>query len=418
MAFIAGDITHKETDYNTTDLDSYITGSVSYTADRLYVLCIGGRNSVGVNAIPDTVTTSNITWTSQESLPSDVVTLGITLYTGVPSLSSSQTTQIDFPTAQEGCQWSIFEINNANTSSPKVQSTSEVQTGTSYSLTLGAITTGNIAISCFSTDGFRAFTAGTNEVEIAQDGYIHSQYNLAEDATLDCTINSSITGIGVAIEIAFSSDVEADFISSGNNLYEPAVKLDQTLSADYISTGNNLYEPSVELEGGLSVDYISTGNNLYEPTLLQSEQANSWRNAVWFKSPTYGSGWWGEVTVATADFIDNTTQLYNPTLGGSITTDIDFISNVEALYEPTLSLDDVIACPHISSTAQLYEPGVSAFQQTLSLDYIGSSNQLYEPSVNSDRSFTIDGAASLVISTNYQSKTLYCGGANGWFTID
>lgn len=42
----------------------------------------------------------------------------------------------------------------------------------------------------------------------------------------------------------------------------------------------------------------------------------------------------------------------------------------------------------------------------------------YPGSISTGDELDIDGSKSLVISTNYQSKTLYCSPDSGWFTID
>ena len=211
--------------------------------------------------------------------------------------------------------------------------------------------------------------------------------------------------------------LSVDFIPSGNVPYEPTLIVNQTLSADFISTGYSIYEPGVVNFGTIDVDFISTGNALYEPTLTQSEVANSWFNQSWWRSPYWGTGWWGTRAVITDQTIASTASLYEPTLTpGAVSISVDFISTGYSIYEPTLSVENVVQAPFISSTETLYEPSLTVvLDQTITVDYLNNPSVLFVPAVKKET--IIDGVDSLVISTNYQSKTLYCSPSNGWFTI-
>jgi len=212
--------------------------------------------------------------------------------------------------------------------------------------------------------------------------------------------------------------ISADFIAPGSTLYGPGLVLDTTLSADFIAPSSELYAPSVDRFGTISVDYIPPSSSLSEPVLYQSEVANTWFNEHWWRSPYFGTGWWGARLVATADTIASTASLSEPTLTpGEISISADFISTAHALYEPGVSVDGVIAAPFISSTENVFAPSVIAQSvQPLAVGFISSVSSVYDPSVVNDSSSLIDGQSSLVISTNYQSKTLYNN--NGYFTID
>jgi hypothetical protein len=217
-----------------------------------------------------------------------------------------------------------------------------------------------------------------------------------------------------------ASGVLPELIVSTSGLFEPNLKLNQTLSADFISTNYSIFEPGVVNFGTLSVDFIASEESLFEPDVTQTEVGDSWFSGRW-KSPTYrgqGTPWWGASdNAARPDTILTSALLYPPTLtAGEVTISVDFISTTQNIYEPTLSVADVVAAPFISSTETLYEPSVTAvLDQTLLVDHLNNPTALFVPALA--KNTTIDGSDSLVISTNYQSKTLYSR-PDGWFTID
>lgn len=267
--------------------------------------------------------------------------------------------------------------------------------------------------------------------ELWVDGILKCSHSATNDITAagrvgvrGFNVGSSSVGIHIDNFVASTGNVVAtDFISSGNSLHEPSLKLDQTLSADFIASESNLYEPSVGDSGLISLDFIASGSALFEPSLHQSEVANATYNASWYKSPTYGANWYppvgSEPTATTCDFILSGNVQYEPSVTSSIAISVDFIGSGANLYEPGLSIPDVAACPFIPSTEAVYEPSVIAVaDQTLLLDYIVPTVDIYEPTLSADVANNIDGSSELVISTDYQSKTLYCSPDRGWFTID
>lgn len=218
------------------------------------------------------------------------------------------------------------------------------------------------------------------------------------------------------------SNLSVDFIATTSELFEPSLILDVTLSSDFISATSELFEPSVNIEGSLAVDFISSAEALFEPSVHTGELANAWFNEKWFQSPFFGTGWFGTSNIVTAGFINSTSQSFEPTVSpGAVTLSVDFIASTSTTYQPLLNITGDIAVPLISSTEALYQPSViGAAVQTLSVALIVPTNVLYPPTsaLVIPEANIIDGIGSLTISTNYQSKTLYCSPSNGWFTID
>lgn len=218
------------------------------------------------------------------------------------------------------------------------------------------------------------------------------------------------------------SGLSVDFIAATSDLFEPTLILDVTQVIDFISPASELYEPGVGIEGSLAVDFIPSVEALYEPSVHTSELANGWFNEKWFRSPFFGTGWFGGNSVVTAGFINSASQTFEPIVSpGAVTLSVDFIASTSTTYQPLLNITGDIAVPFISSTEALYQPSVTVVAaQTLSPVFIAATSALYPPipALVTQTTTIIDGAGSLTISTNYQSSTLYCSPASGWFTID
>ena len=66
---------------------------------------------------------------------------------------------------------------------------------------------------------------------------------------------------------------DTDYISSGNQLFDPNRLLSYTITdTDYISSGNALYDPVLNSVGGLLADYIGSTHALYDPTVINYAQ--------------------------------------------------------------------------------------------------------------------------------------------------
>lgn len=277
------------------------------------------------------------------------------------------------------------------------------------------------------TTDFPTSYSNTGQVSVPASGSFHlawadrevtaSTENPSAFTTTSAHDWSSIT---IAIHPEAVDQASPEFISSGSTLHEPSLNLDQTASIDFISSGSGLFEPSLANQGELELDFISSGTALHEPSLLQSEAANSWFNGDWYRSPFFGTGWFGEAAlVTTVDFISSGTQTHEPTLNATISTEIDFISSQTTIHEPSLFVDGVANPDYISSTTQLHEPSVAlVLDQALAVPFIISSYIIEEPTLTLGKKTTIDGAASYVIDVNYRSVTLYFNPSSGWFTID
>lgn len=315
--------------------------------------------------------------------------------------TSSEPIFQDFTSSTSGGKWAggIVEISGFDAAAPV--DVSGTGTGLDLAPVSPAVTTteaNTLLIAGFGVNNFATATASAG----LTSRWSQTTTSGGSVATAGGTIAQVATGLTSAYTHSISGDADKswfaytiaiapatssiDFIPSGNELFEPGLQLNQQLDIDHISTTIVMYEPtgSNVLPQQLDSDFISSGNALYEP---------------------FGFNY---------DLIKSTAVLHEPTVTLTLTLTADFISTSSVMYEPEL-YSGTVSAGFISGNSVLYEPAVTvSLAQQLDADFIASSEALYEPSFNLPK--TIDGQPTLVIATNYQSKSLYYN--NGFFTIN
>lgn len=253
MPLIAGDLTDIETDHETSDQSSYATSSLTFTADRLYLIWVSAKNNGADFA---TVTGTGLTFTEVGSDNGGNATC--TLLRSLPTSNTTTVLTIDFASqTQTFCSWTVIEIQNidiggVNGADAIAQFKTYGQTfGTTHSIVLdSAVTAGNAALSGFGSSSLRTYTPGTNEAQIGFDtsgDYAYSQYNLLQDSTLDVTINSATEFVGIGVEV-----------NAGAALTPVILSIDDEIVTG--STGNNVVCTGAEAAkgtGGLTQNSIA-----------------------------------------------------------------------------------------------------------------------------------------------------------------
>jgi len=208
MAFSAGDFTDKDTDVDLANQSSYTTASISFLADTLYLIFVMGRDAAFVDANTPTITGTGLTWTQIATVQTSTQDESFSMFRAVPASNTTTTLTIDYASqTQTETTWSVIQIVNADVSSSGanaiVQSkTFAVNFGTSHTYDLDStVTSGNAVVSGFSAPQGITWTVGTNETQIGISGRVVSQFNLADDDTVDAVSSVSAIVGSVAVEV-------------------------------------------------------------------------------------------------------------------------------------------------------------------------------------------------------------------------
>lgn len=215
-----------------TDATSYATGSVTLTANRLYLISVSNRKT---GSSPDTPTITG--WTQVATQLNVAPNERCTVLRQLPGSDSTGTHTIDFGGAtQLNCQWAIIEITGHDTSGTNgsgaiVQSKSgQADVTSSFSLTFDAAfgdstnnaTFGAIACNAVSADTF--ITPDVNMTELTEisatglePGHQETQWKLGEEATVNWTTSSNVDSAYIIVEIkaAVAATAVKDLIGVG-----------------------------------------------------------------------------------------------------------------------------------------------------------------------------------------------------------
>lgn len=201
--------THLATAIDNTDATSYVTASITPTANRLVLAVISSSAAALPNA--PTLSGNSITWVQITTVTQSVVRT--TIFRGMVASPTSGTVTIDFAgQTQSHCTWSISEFAGANVSGTNgsgaiVQSaTNLTAAATSLTVTLAAFAnTNNATLGGFFWDSGGAGTAGTGFTFLGQASGERSggaEWRNDNDTTVDASWAGSLAAIGVAVEIA------------------------------------------------------------------------------------------------------------------------------------------------------------------------------------------------------------------------
>lgn len=208
---------------STTDASSYVTASVSPTANALICVVYLARKATGNPATP-TITGNGLTYTEVVTNTTSPLNFNdVALFRALDPSPTSGAITIDFGETVTSCIWFVFEITGVDTSGTNgsgavVQSVGRDfagGAGTSGTLTLSALgSANNMAVGGFFHFANEATTPGSGFTEIGDINLaentrgFQTEYAL-NDTTVDASWASSVEWEGVAIEVKAASTYDA-----------------------------------------------------------------------------------------------------------------------------------------------------------------------------------------------------------------
>lgn len=205
---------------STTNATTYTTASISPGANKIVFLAVASGLFSGAPAAPSSIVGNGLTWVQVATIQNPTTNFRLTLFRAMGASPSAGTVAINFGATQEGCAWSIFELDKVATSGSNgadavVQVvTNTATTVTSLTVTLSAFSsTDNATVGVFlSYDGpfAQTITPGSGFTQIHQQTISHDFNNAkimtdwrdTNDTTVDATVPTfSSSWCGIALEI-------------------------------------------------------------------------------------------------------------------------------------------------------------------------------------------------------------------------
>jgi hypothetical protein len=263
---------------NTADSTTgYTTASWTPAANKLHLLAIYATKQTGTAAALDTPTGNGITWTLvRTTILSNRV---MALYTG--SNASPTTGAITFTTSgvnHIGATWTVSTADNADLTTPIVQSVGNSGTATSGTVTLGtfADATNNATFGTFGAVVNVAATVGTGFTGVGTQNQgspatTHlSEYVTGQDTSVDASWGSSVAWIGIAAEVKMATVSNSAPTISPNTADAYAFGTDTTPTLEF--TGSDA--DSDTLRYNIQVDTVNTFNSVGGATPIIDKVSN------------------------------------------------------------------------------------------------------------------------------------------------
>lgn len=246
--------THLTTNGDANNLSTYVTASITPSANKLILVWVGNVSTSGDQT--PTLTGNGLTWVQVASVNGfPAAAARITLFRAMGASPSTGAVTIDFGgTAQHRCLWSICEFGNVDTggtngSAAVVQSVTNLAlAATSLTVTLGAFgSTGNATAGGFYTRGNGSadlvpgsgFTQLGEVVQVDTSEGMLSEWRNDNDTSVDASWGNLEDIGGIAVEIKFSPGLvlyASNPIQSGSNsgLLTPTVPTASTSTTGWI----------------------------------------------------------------------------------------------------------------------------------------------------------------------------------------
>lgn len=206
------------TDSSSENLGDQTTASIAPSNGKLVLVAVGFNHPSGSVTTP-TVAGLSMTWTQIATVPAGTNDLRMTLFAGVANGNSGTLTIGVAGQQQQNIYWGVVQVNNADVSGINganaiVQSATNTDTNTTFTVTLGAFADGGNATfgSVYNNSG-QDTTPGSGFVEIAEANAAHdleSEYKTTNDTSVDWTVSGASKYVAVAIEIKAAADIGGD----------------------------------------------------------------------------------------------------------------------------------------------------------------------------------------------------------------
>jgi hypothetical protein len=282
---------------STTDATSIDTASVTFTANRLYILTVNSRTGITADPNQPTATGGNVTWVVPTNGSEIIDTTSasrrrLTLLYGICSSTTSGAVTIDFGgQSQETFGWIIDEIASGfNATTPVVQAaknnsqvavTSVTATlaafGSSYNATYGVAGFSNGTITSTAGSGFTLVTTNT---DAGGDGNLglDTEFRATNDTTVDVSFASDaengIIGIEIKAKHPFSSGDATDYtvqsdLTASTTYYWRARAIDPAGSNTWGAWSSTRSFVATTGSAELTVSNSSHSHSSDSPTLTQ-----------------------------------------------------------------------------------------------------------------------------------------------------
>ena len=191
---------------SSTDAASYAVGSISLTANRIYILSVVTVQVGSVTPVKPTIIATGETWTEDQDViftAAGVTRRRLTTFTIVPPATIASAISIDYGgVAQAGAVWYLTSVDGAEPSRAAaiVQSGKTNGSGTTGTLTLAAFSAAaNMAVGCVAIGGNIALVPGTGFTAVGSVGLAEGIAQDVERKLNDNTIDGSWTSADWAI---------------------------------------------------------------------------------------------------------------------------------------------------------------------------------------------------------------------------
>ena len=346
------------------------TLSVAYDTAKEYLIAIVGEDVValqGINALGEPLTTG-VTWTMIPNAELIVGRMGMRVYKGVCTSSSSQTTQITFVGDQRNCNAGISETTDVD-SITGVTTDSEV-TSKTISITIPTVTAGSAAIAFFGSESSGVWSASVGETAIlstVDTVGIFGSYNLNEDEIMaatyvDDTSPASEYMLAIGFELKIAVAAGTPIITSVNG-------------GSTIADGDSVTYAGTDFALSGNMVVISPTDNIADPAATQ------------ITPDTEGSTTAIVITVALPTGSTSADPVY---------TFVDDGSLVSASF--SVSVTPVVAPTLFTALFEEATPTVEVAATAL------SAGLRYEIKVPGDTDFTLVGAADSAIGTRFNAS--------------
>lgn len=267
-------------------------------------------------------------------------------------------------------------------------------------------TNNQLVVAMYASEADAVLTAAHTNIQNQDHGTrtMGTQYVIQTTATTSTMSWAGVDSNWVAVAASFkesasaSQTVNANFISSGETLYQPAITTGSvTVSPNLISSVATVYQPAITT-GGVTVspNLIGSAEVVYQPAVINGLTilANLISSVATVYQPSITTG---SVTVS-PNLITSTATVYQPTVSTTgLTVLPNLITSAAVVYQPSITTGVVTVAPNlIGSAATVYAPAVSSGPtQTVSADFIASGSIVYQVIValfifNPRRTLTID----------------------------
>ena len=262
---------------DTSNLTAYTTASVTITSGKPVLMAVANSHGTGTPATPTLTVPSGVTVQNAgapietELFSASTRRLSVFWLTGAGTGTITITVGQVLGANHNGCLWWLDEVTDASTSTPAAaDSDKSSNTGTTATVNLGTVTSGNSVWAAVALSGTDTISAGTNYTEVSAEvtmttpdvrlGAVYRSNH--DDVTPEATLSGSAPWAMVAVEVAATgttATVPASVIAAVAAVPDVSnITTDVLIVADIIVAVANIAVMGAETDTALSVSAIPT----------------------------------------------------------------------------------------------------------------------------------------------------------------